>query len=85
MSAKVEIKTKGVRGGEFSAIKETAQAVVFVDDSIFISVDSFEGQGKTYKRREKAEIYIGLKNGNWIGTAEELDVILSVYNKFGKP
>ena len=81
MSAKVEIKTRGVKGGEFSQIKETAEVVVFVDDEIFISVDSFEGQGKTYKRRDKAEIHIGLKNSNWIGTIEELEVLINASKK----
>jgi hypothetical protein len=74
--AKVDIKTRGVRGGEFSAIKETAHVVVFVDGADYISVDSFEGQGNSYKKRNKSQIEIQIGDAYFKGTAEELYEIL---------
>jgi len=75
--AKVEIKTRNKIGGEFSPIKETGNAVVFIDGTDFISVDAFMGRGDTYKKRDKAEIEISIGNTRWKGTAEDLYELLN--------
>jgi hypothetical protein len=78
MTSSVEIKTRGKRGGDFSAIKEVGQVVAFVDRaSDYISVDSYEGFGKDYKKRSEALIEISVNGVQWKGTAEELSIMLS--------
>jgi hypothetical protein len=76
MTSKVEIKSRGIRGGDYSPIKETGNAVTFIDGTNYISVDSFEGQGASYKRRNKAEIEIKLGDVHWKGTANDLYELL---------
>ena len=77
MSAKVEIKTKGVRGGEFSTIKETALVVAFIDGTDFISIDSFQGAGNTYKRSDESEIEIKIADLRFKGSASDLYRLLA--------
>ena len=72
----VEFKTRGVKGGEFSPVKKTANAVVFIDGVSYISFDSFKGQGETYSQREHSEITINIGDVNWKGTSDDLYELL---------
>lgn len=74
--ATVEFKTRGVKGGDFSQIKKTANAVVFVDGVSYISVDSFNGRGDSYSQREHSEITISIADVSWKGTADDLYELL---------
>lgn len=78
MSAKINLKVTGVRGGSPSYQENKGQIVSFVGGSEnnshedYISVDAFEGFGDSYKRRENCEIEVSIGGKTWKGTPNEL-------------
>lgn len=73
MSAKINLKITGVRGGFPSYSENKGRVTTFVDNNDdFIAVDAFQGMDKTYKRREESEIEICIGGVTWRGTKAEL-------------
>lgn len=73
--AHINLKTQGVRGGSPSWSENKGYVAVFIDDTQnrdHIIVDSFEGIGENYKRREQALISIDIYGVTWEGTKDEL-------------
>lgn len=81
MSAQINLKTTGVRGGSPSWHENKGRVVTFVDGQDFIAVDAFEGFGKTYKRRAKSEIEINIGKTVWRGTKEQLARLIAPLTK----
>ena len=75
--ANLSIKTQGVRGGEPKFQENIAASTLFLHSEDRISVDVFEGQGNSYKRREREVIEI-YENGKLLfsGNRYELFDIL---------
>lgn len=62
--------TQGPRGG---AIKRSTQGSCEIDTTeTSFFVDNWEGQGESYKRRDKALITFKFRDFEWQGTFEEL-------------
>lgn len=57
------VKTQGIKGGNPQYKENLGLVTTFIGHSEdFISVDNFEGQGDSYKKREMTEIKI-VQNG----------------------
>lgn len=69
----LKIHTQGVKGGNTQVRKSGYMLACFEDETQRISIDNFEGSGKTYKQRETPLIEI-VDNGTTIfsGTFAEL-------------
>ena len=73
--------TQGVRGGKAKS-NESGYTLLTArkngKDVVQISIDTFEGQGQTYKERENPHIEIYFKGFEmWRGTPDELKKILN--------
>ena len=78
MKATLEIRTQGVRGGDWTALKQTGATVIRLDydgtkDSRIL-IDAFVGQGINYQKRENCLINITDEKGKPVfnGTMNEL-------------
>ena len=60
MSATIDLKVTGVRGGQPTWNPNKGRIVVFGDIGSFVSFDAFEGSGGSYKRREKVFVEVSL-------------------------
>lgn len=60
MSATIDLKVIGVRGGEPKWESNKGRIVVFGDTGSFVSFDAFDGQGPSYKRREKVCVEVSI-------------------------
>jgi hypothetical protein len=81
MKANINLKVIGVRGGSPSYNENKGQVTTFVESGNnrqqFISVDAFEGNGSSYKRRDDAHITIHDMYGRvWQGSFAELSAAL---------
>ena len=82
MKASVQYTTRGIKGGAQSPYRTTGSINILMDGGYmnwkpsYIYVDSFQGQGDTYKSREKSEITIQHGDKEWTGTMDELINIL---------
>jgi hypothetical protein len=74
-------KEQGIKGGNFNN-KNVGFAILEVkgkgNSRISISIDTFEGTGKDYKRKEKELIKISSPEfGTWSGTADDLKALIT--------
>lgn len=80
MAAELIVRTQNKKGNEPQLKHNVGRVDIFIDDSVFgnISIDSFEGQGDSYKQRESSEIVI-CANGfeEFRGTLKELVTMLN--------
>jgi len=58
MSATIDLKVTGVRGGQPQITFNRGRVVVFTDSDTYIAIDAFDGQGDSYKRREIALVQV---------------------------
>lgn len=78
MSAKINLKVTGVKGGEPSYSENKGRVVSFVGGETtnsqedYICIDAFEGFGESYKRRNECEIEVSIGGKKWVGTPSEL-------------
>lgn len=57
--SKLSLSTIGVKGCTTKRTENIGKVAVDIDNSQdYISIDAFEGQGQTYKRRELSEVEI---------------------------
>lgn len=80
MAAELIVSTQNKKGNEPKLNYNVGRVDIFIDDSVSgnISIDSFEGQGDSYKQRESSEIAIyddGVEE--FRGTLKELVAILN--------
>ena len=74
----LKLQTEGISGNGISREKVKALVNLKIDGEIEIIADDFEGNGKSYKRRDTALIRIYSKSGMvFEGTANELLTQLS--------
>ena len=80
MEAELIVRTQNKKGNEPKLKDNVGRVDILIDDSAYIniSIDSFEGQGDSYKQRESSEIVI-CANGfeEFRGTLKELVAILN--------
>ena len=80
MAAELIVRTQNKKGNEPKLKDNVGRVDILIDDSAYIniSIDSFEGQGDSYKQRESSEIVI-CANGfeEFRGTLKELVAILN--------
>jgi hypothetical protein len=86
MSDNLNVYIQGKRGGN-GKTQQAGYASLTVSESMFspsfiISVDTYEGHGNSYKKRDKALIHIkmGEVENTWTGTFEQLKEIL-IYDR----
>ena len=73
MASFINIQTQGIRGNAISKTERKGSVMVIVDDTENrISIDSYSGNGDTYKRRSKALINIVMGDDIFSGTIAEL-------------
>lgn len=79
MESRISCKTIGVKGGSPKYKENMRLVCTFIDGSDdYISIDGFQGNGDSYKRREKSLITIHIGGFSFEGTKDELE------NKFMK-
>lgn len=80
MAAELIVRTQNKKGNEPQSKYNVGRVDILIDDSVSrnISIDSFEGQGDSYKQRESSEIVI-CSNGfeEFRGTLKELIALLN--------
>ena len=80
MAEELIVRTQNKKGNAPKLNYDVDRVDIFIDDSVYgnISIDSFEGQGDSYKQRESSEIVI-CANGfeEFRGTLKELVAILN--------
>ena len=80
MEAELIVRTQNKKGNEPNFKHNVGRVDILIDDSVsgYIAIDSFEGQGDSYKQRESSEIVI-CANGfeEFRGTLKELVAILN--------
>ena len=81
MAAELIVRTQNKKGNEPNFKHNVGRVDILIDDYLVsgdISIDSFEGQGDSYKQRESSEIVI-CANGfeEFRGTLKELVAILN--------
>ena len=80
MAAELIVNTQNKKGNAPKLNYNVGRVDIFIDDSVsgYISIDSFEGQGDSYKQRESSEIAIyadGVEE--FRGTLKELITLLN--------
>ena len=80
MAAELIVSTQNQKGNAPKLNCNVGRVAIFIDDSVYgyIAIDSFEGQGDSYKQRESSEIVI-CANGfeEFRGTLKELVALLN--------
>jgi len=80
MAAELIVRTQNKKGNAPKLNYNVGRVDILIDDSVSgdISIDSFEGQGDSYKQRESSEIVI-CANGveEFRGTLKELVALLN--------
>ena len=80
MTEKANLKTtvQGIKGGDFSPLKEKGCIISYVDKQAnLITLDSFQGTGLDYEKREETLITIRRDGKNYFnGTFDELCIAL---------
>ena len=80
MAAELIVRTQNKKGNSPDLKHNVGRVDILIDDSVStnISIDSFEGQGDSYKQRESSEIVI-CANGfeEFRGTLKELVALLN--------
>ena len=80
MAAELIVRTQNKKGNEPQLKHNVGRVDILIDDDVCnnISIDSFEGQGDSYKQREFSEIVI-CANGfeEFRGTLKELITLLN--------
>ena len=80
MEAELIVRTQNKKGNEPKLKDNVGRVDILIDDSAYIniSIDSFEGQGDSYKQRESSEIVICADGfEEFRGTLKELVAILN--------
>ena len=72
MKAILNIHIQGVKGENYKSLNNKGCSVSTIDNKGTITIDSFEGQGNTYRRRLNSLIEIQQDTVKWTGTFEEL-------------
>ena len=80
MAAELIVRTQNKKGNSPDLKHNVGRVDILIDDSVStnISIDSFEGQGDSYKQRESSEIVIcadGVEE--FRGTLKELVALLN--------